>query len=611
MSGVTLMASLLILTGAAFMGAAILQTRKIKGRVPPELKSRWRLMIGLMIFFLIAYFSLIIIRIDHIPLPTSLITSPVLLAGAFFVFIVVSLTRDTIKGMKSAEERLEASEKYLRSIIETEPECVKLLASDGTLLAMNPAGLDMVGAKTADMVVGKSVYSLVTPECRDSFREFVENVCSGMKGSCEFEIVGLKGTRSRLESYAVPFYDEKDDKFVMLSVTRDVTERRKLEEELSQAAKMEAIGTLTGGIAHDFNNILTVIMGYGEILQDEMDVSNPLRNYVGHMLAVSKKGAKLIDSLLAFSRKQTIHTRPVDVRDIVRSVEQLLPGLTGEGIQLKTEVDKESLTVLADPEQIERVLMNLASNARDAMRGRGMITITAGKTRLDEDFTKARGYGKAGLYAGLTVSDTGMGMNEETIERIFEPFFTTKGTGKGTGLGLSIVYGIIRQHNGYIEVSSEPGKGSRFHIYLPLVENRTITEEAPPSPAIPAKGKETVLVAEDDNTVRELTRSLLEKYGYKVIEAVDGEDAVRKFVENKDTVQLLLFDMVMPKKNGREAYDEIRKIREDVKVIFASGYPGEVFHKRPRMPDNAEMVSKPFLPAVLMSKVREVLDRPR
>ncbi len=608
MSTLTLITSFIILIGALFMTAAVLQSRKINGSVPAELKPRWRMMSALMLFFLVAYCLLLVIRIDRLALPTELITGPVLLGGAFFVFIVISLARDTINRMKSAEQRLANSEKYLRSIIETEPECVKLLAEDGTLLAMNPAGLEMVEAKEADMVLGKSVYTFVTPECRESFRGFVERVCRGSKGSCEFEIVGLKGTRSRLESYAVPFYDERTKKVVMLAVTRDVTERRNLEEQLSQAAKMEAIGTLTGGIAHDFNNILTVIMGYGEILRDELDPSNPLRNYVEQMLAASGKGSKLIESLLAFSRKQVIHMRPVTVADIIRSAEQLLPRLIGEAIELRTTLAEENLTVLADPNQIERVLINLASNARDAMPGGGVLSITVRQVDLGDDFIRTRGYGKAGRYALVSVSDTGAGMNEETRERLFEPFFSTK-AGRGTGLGLSIVYGIIRQHNGFINVYSEPGKGSSFNIYLPLVEDAVRVEETEPAPGSSGRGTETVLLAEDDDTVRRLNRSLLQRHGYTVIEAANGEEAVEKFIENKDTVQLLFFDVLMPRKDGRDAYEEIRKIRADVKVIFASGYPGDIVRDRLNLGENVEFIPKPVTPAELVRKVREVLDK--
>jgi PAS domain S-box-containing protein len=608
MSDIALLTTLVVLLGAAFMAAAILQGGKIRGSVPQVLKSRWCMMIGLMIFFLIGYLLLVVIFIARLSLPTEMITGPIFLGGAVFVFIVINLTRDTINRMKEAEEKLVTSENYLRSIIETEPECVKLVSRDGTLLAMNPAGLAMIGAKSADMVIGKEVYPLLTPEYQDSFRGFVESVCCGNKGSCEFEIIGLDGRRSMLEAYAVPFYDERAKKVVMLSVTRDVTQRVKLEEQLCHASKMQAIGRLTGGIAHDFNNILSVIMGYGEILRDEIDQTDPRRNYVDQILSVSEKGSTLINGLLAFSRKQAINPRAVEVNGIVRSAEQLLLRLIGEDIELKTVLTDKPLAILADAPQIEQALINLASNARDAMPKGGLLTIITGQFGIDDEFIRMHGYGKAGAYAHIAVTDTGLGMDEGTRERIFEPFFTTKEPGKGTGLGLSIVYGIVKQHNGYIDAYSEPGKGSSFNVYLPLIRDRSIAEQVKPLQEPAEGGGETILLAEDDETVRELTRSVLEKYGYMVVEAVDGEDAVKKFMEYEDRIDLLLFDVVMPKKSGEEAYEEIRKVKTDIRVIFASGYPGDVVRKKAKLGEHMELISKPVLPTELLRKIREILD---
>jgi two-component system, cell cycle sensor histidine kinase and response regulator CckA len=607
MAGIALITTLVVLLGAAFMSAAILRAWKITGTVPPVLRSRWCMMIGFIFFFLIGYLLLVVILIARLSLPTELITGPIFLGGAVFVFIVISLTRDTINGMKTADEKLVASENYLRSIIETEPECVKLLSRDGTLLAMNPAGLEMIGAKTSDTVIGKSVYSLLTPEYKDAFRKFVESVCCGNKGTCEFEVIGLEGRRSMLESYAVPFYDERTKNVLMLSITRDVTERRKLEEQLCHATKMQAIGTLAGGIAHDFNNILTVIMGYGEILRDQVDRTDPRKNYVDQILAVSEKGSTLINSLLAFSRKQAINPRAVEANGIVRSAEQLILTFIGEDIELTTDLSDKPLTVLADAAQIEQVLINLVSNARDAMPEGGLLTIVTRPVEIEDEFIRVHGYGKAGAYALITVADTGVGMDTETRERIFEPFFTTKETGKGTGLGLSIVYGIIKQHSGYINVYSEPGKGSSFNVYLPLIRDRSEAEETKP-PQEPAEGgRETILLAEDDTALRQLTKFVLEKYGYTVIEAIDGEDAVEKFMKNKDRIDLLLFDVVMPKKNGEEAFEEIRKVKADIRVIFSSGYPGDIVCKKVKIGENMELISKPVLPTVLMKKIREIL----
>jgi PAS domain S-box-containing protein len=608
MSGIALATTLLVLLGAAFMAAAISRGWKVTGSVPQVLRSRWCMMIGLMIFFLIGYLLLVVILIKRLSLPQELITGPVFLGGAVFVFIVISLSRDTIDRMKTAEEHLATSENYLRSIIETEPECVKLLSRDGTLLAMNPAGLAMIGAETADMVVGKSVYSLLTPEYKDAFKDFVESVCGGSKGSCEFEIVGLDKTRSMLEAYAVPFYDEKTKNVVMLSVTRDVTERRKLEEQLCHATKMQAIGTLTGGIAHDFNNILAVIMGYGEILRDEIDQTDPRKNYVDQILTVSKKGSTLINSLLAFSRKQVMSLRPLEVNGIVRSAEQLILRLIGEDIELKTVLTDRPLTILADAAQIEQVLMNLASNARDAMPEGGSLTIVTEPVKIDNEFIRVHGYGKAGAYARVSVADTGVGMDEETKDRIFDPFFTTKETGKGTGLGLSIAYGIVKQHNGYINAYSEPGRGSSVNLYFPVIRERSEAGERTPPEERAEGGGETVLLAEDDGTLRQLTRSVLERYGYTVFEAVDGADAVEKFIQHQDSIDLLLFDVVMPKKNGEEAYEEIRRVNADIKVIFASGYPSDMIRKKVKLDEHMELISKPVLPTELMKTIRKILD---
>ena len=349
-------------------------------------------------------------------------------------------------------------------------------------------------------------------------------------------------------------------------------------------------------------------MGYGEILKDEIGQTDPRRKYVDQILAVSGKGATLINSLLAFSRKQSMNLRAVEVNGIVRSAEQLMLRLIGADIELKTVLTDRPLTILADGAQIEQVLLNLASNARDAMPTGGSLTIVTEPVEIDDEFIRVHGYGKTGAYARITVADTGVGMDEETKERIFDPFFTTKETGKGTGLGLSIVYGIIKQHNGYINIYSEPAKGSSVNVYLPLIRERSAAEEQrlPQEPA--EGGGETVLLAEDDSTLRQLTKSVLEKYGYTVIEAVDGEDAIEKFIKHKDSIDLLLFDVVMPKKNGEEAYEEIRKVKADVKVIFASGYPSDIVRKKVKLGEHMELISKPVLPTVLMKTIRKILD---
>jgi len=385
-------------------------------------------------------------------------------------------------------------------------------------------------------------------------------------------------------------------------------EHKLLEGQLRHAQKMESVGQLAGGVAHDFNNILTAIIGYGDLLQNRLKNDNQARNYVDQILASAERAADLTQGLLVFSRKQAVSLKPVNLNRIVEKVEDLLVRLIGEDIELRSFTTDEDLIIMADSSQIEQVLMNLATNARDAMPGGGLLTIETGSMKLDSAFVRAHGYGKPGRYAILTVSDTGKGMDEATRERIFEPFYTTKEVGKGTGLGLAIVYGIIKQQEGYINVYSEPGKGTIFKIYFPLitlsVEHGKTTE--PDSQA--TGGSETVLIAEDNVHVMCVTREILEKSGYAVIEAVDGQDAINKFIDHKDDIQLCIFDMIMPKKNGMEAYKEIKKVRPDIRVLFASGYTADIIQKKGVIEEGFEFIQKPISPNNFLKEVRAILD---
>ena len=385
-------------------------------------------------------------------------------------------------------------------------------------------------------------------------------------------------------------------------------DRKRLEDHLCHAQKMEAMGTLTGGVAHDFNNILTAIIGYGSLVRIGMKEDDPFRPYIKEILSAAEKAANLTRSLLAFSRKQIINPKPVNLNEIIRGIEKLLLRVIGEDVELRIMLNGEDLTIMADPGQIEQVLMNLCTNSRDAMPDGGLLTIETEIITLDSEYIKTHGYGETGKYALVSVTDTGIGIDENTRERIFEPFFTTKELGKGTGLGLAMAYGIIKQHNGYINVYSEPCKGTTFKIYLPLIKSEIAGAEPTALPP-PKRGSETVLVAEDETVVRKLTRDVLEGYGYKVIEAEDGEDAINKFMENKERIHILLFDLIMPKKNGKEAYKEISRIRPDIKAIFMSGYTADIIHKKGILEKGLNFISKPVSPDELLRRVREVLDR--
>ena len=384
-------------------------------------------------------------------------------------------------------------------------------------------------------------------------------------------------------------------------------EQEKLHSQLLQAQKMEAVGHLAGGMAHDFNNILTAIIGYANMMRKKVLADEQLAFYAGQILSAADRAAWLTKSLLAFSRKQVIEPKPVDLNEIVQSVTKIAKRLIGEDIEFRTVLRDKSMNVLADSGQMEQVLLNLCTNARDAMPHGGQLIIETDLVEFDERSRKANYLDRAGRYGVICVSDTGAGMDEGTRKQIFEPFFTTKEVGKGTGLGLSIVYGIVKQHNGTINVYSEPGKGTTFKIYLPAIE---IAGESPAAriEGRPAGGRETILLAEDENDVRALITIVLREAGYTVIESVDGEEAVQQFAEHADSLSLFLSDVIMPKKNGKAAYEQIRAVKPGIKVIFMSGYTADIIQSKGIINDGIPFLPKPVFPDQLLRKVREVLD---
>ena len=406
-----------------------------------------------------------------------------------------------------------------------------------------------------------------------------------------------------------PLFDGEGGVAKVIAVKRDISEQKKLETQYLHAQKLESIGTLAGGVAHDFNNILTVISGLGQITQMQMAQDDPrLRNVIG-ILEAAERAANLTKELLLFSRKQQSERRSVDLRRVVGKMETFLQRIIGEDITLTLVSQAQPLPVLADHNQLEQVLMNLAVNARDALPNGGLFLLNLERVELSEEVVAIHGPGRPGPYALLSVSDDGTGMDRETVRRIFEPFFSTKEVGKGTGLGLSVVYGIVKQHEGFITVYSEPGNGSTFRIYLPLCADAVAVPEAVPlrETVIPT-GSETILLAEDNDQVRELLNSVLSEAGYRVIVAVDGEQAVSKFREHADSIELLLFDMIMPKMNGKEASDAIHKLKSGVKTIFASGYAADIVRHKAAPDDGSIFLSKPVSPHALITTVRSVLD---
>jgi signal transduction histidine kinase len=392
--------------------------------------------------------------------------------------------------------------------------------------------------------------------------------------------------------------------------TRFQKERAHLQEQLLQSQKMEAIGFLAGGIAHDFNNILSVIMGYGEMLVRNLPAGKAL-GYADQILKASESAAELTRGLLAFSRKQTFNLERTDINQIAFDNIKFLKRVIGEDIELVTSYFQTPLYMLLDRGQIQQVLMNLATNARDAMPSGGKLTISITSERLDEDFLTDHACLGSRDHALIRFSDTGSGMDKETAGRIFEPFFTTKEKGKGTGLGLSIIHGIITQHNGIITCSSEPGVGTTFSIYLPLLEDIVDQQTAfnVSSGEIKSlRGSETILLAEDDQILLEMTTAFFELNGYRVLVACDGVEAVDIFRKQGDEIDLVILDVVMPKMTGKQAWEEISSLRPGVRTCFISGYANQQFGGRLAVDDRVPFICKPVMPDALLQKVREILD---
>ncbi|MGC1453862.1 MAG: PAS domain S-box protein [Nitrospirota bacterium] len=758
--------------------------------------------------------------------------------------------------IKQVETALSESKKFLQAIIEAEPECVKLVSSDGTLIMMNRAGLEMIQVDSPDQARGRSIYPLVVPEHREAFRKLTEEVFQGKSGILTFKMTGVKGRRLWLNTHAVPLRNDEDEIVALLGITRDVTEqkkaeenlkkerdfvsivldtvgaivlvldrdgrivrfnracelvsgysleealgrfvwdfllppeqvegvkkvfgtltsgmfpnkyenywvvkdgqrrliswsntallatdgsvehviatgiditehrkadgallqekkfsdavidslpglfyvvdeaghlirwnnnfqevtgysaeelanrnaldffgedrelvsgriqevfhdgsasveakmvtksgasvsfmltglrmvmndkpylvgvgidiseRKRLEDQLRQSQKMESIGTLTCGISHDFNNILTAIIGYGSLLRMKMTDDDPLRHNVDQILASANRAATLTQGLLAYSRKQVLNPQRVNLNEIILKVERLLARLIGDDVEFKCILTDKDVTVLADAGQLEQIMMNLVTNARDAMPGGGYLYVETQRVGLDEVTAKAHDVRKPGTYALILVTDSGMGMDQQTRERIFDPFFTTKDVGKGTGLGLAMVYGIIKQHNGFIEVESEIGRGTTLKIYLPIAQGATEETQSSDLPAV-KRGTETILVAEDDETVRNFITTILTQFGYSVIQAENGEDAVKKFMANRGAIKLLLLDVMMPKKNGKEVYDKIRIFEPGIRTLFLSGYSADIMSQKGLLEKGLNFLFKPVPMNDLLRKVREILD---
>ncbi len=505
------------------------------------------------------------------------------------------------------------AENLVKDILESVDEGFAVIDRDYSIVSANRAFLNQIG-RDLGQVVGKKCFEVTHRLSRPCFEQgepcAVRDVFTGEGTEPGFHAHthhSDAGLPFHVETRAYPLRNESGDIIAAIEISNNVTDRLRLEDQLHHAQKMEAIGLLAGGVAHDFNNILTAIVGYGNLLRMKLSSDDPLRSYVDQILASAGRAASLTQGLLAFSRKQVINPQPLDVNETIRRMEKLLRRIISEEIDLRIETSPKPLAIVADASQIEQVLMNLVTNARDALPGGGAITIRTAVAQIDEEFQKQNGFGIAGTYAAVSVQDSGVGMDEATRTHVFEPFFTTKETGKGTGLGLAIVYGIMKQNKGYITLESEPGAGAVFHLYFPLVAEAVLPEHVI-DPGTPRRGTETILIAEDDAPLRDLTKTILTEFGYSVIEAADGKDAVRKFEGHRREIKLAVLDVVMPGMNGRQVRDEIVKLQPDVAVLYLSGYAADVLRGKGITEEGAEILLKPVSPMDLLHTVRRLLD---
>ena len=516
---------------------------------------------------------------------------------------------------KQAEDALRESEEKYRTLYDSSRDAIMLITPDKVFLNGNPACVKMFGCRNEDEFIFLTPAAL-SPEYQPDGDLSVEKsqkmISIAMEqGSHFFEWKHKRVNGEEFYARVLLASIKLSGKKILQATVRDITEHKKLEAQLRQSQKMEAIGILAGGVAHDFNNILTTIIGNAELALMNVIKDKSLRKGIKEIKKAGERAASLTRQLLAFSRKQIVQPKILDINELLTDMEKMLGRLIGEDIELLTIPAPALWQVEIDPGQIEQVIMNLAINAKDAMPCGGKLTIETANADLDENYSHEHGIEekKSGPYVMLAVSDTGIGMDKETHEHIFEPFFTTKKVGKGTGLGLATVYGIVKQNNGFIWVYSEPKQGATFKVYLPEVKKDADPEKKEKKPVVKLAGSETVLIVEDDGLLRNLTQNTLQSYGYRILDAKNGEDAIRVCKEYDGRIDLMITDVVMPKIGGREAAKRLLPLYPQMKVIYMSGYTDDAIVHHGVLKPGLNFLEKPFTLEGLARKVRQVLDQ--
>ncbi len=553
--------------------------------------------------------ELMAIRADDTEFPVELAVAPINLEGRpMFAGFVRDLTE-----RHRAERALQESEQRFRGIFSQVAVGIAEVGLDGHWLMVNQKVCDIVGYTRAELLQ-QTCRDITHPDDFEAQLQQMQRLLAGEIATFSMEKRYLCKDRSPIwvNLTMTLARDTANDPKYYLGVMEDITARKSLEEQFRQSQKMEAVGRLAGGVAHDFNNLLTVISGYSEIMLGNMRSNDPQRLLVEEVKKAGDRAAGLTRQLLAFSRKQVLEPKVLDVNQLVAGMDKMLRRLIGEDIELSTLGAADLGPVLADPGQLEQVLMNLAVNARDAMPFGGRLTIETANVTLQDGALDPDCEVRTGTYVMLAVTDTGCGMDKKTVTRIFEPFFTTKGPEKGTGLGLAVVYGIVKQSGGYVHVYSEVGHGTTFRIYLPWHQDKVTTDNAPTETSpTQANGSETVLLVEDEEGVRQLSALALRQSGYHVVEATNGVEGLQRAADHAGPIHLLVTDVIMPSMGGRPMADQLSAERPELKVLFLSGYTDNAITRHGVLAPGIAFLQKPFTPKSLARKVREVLDRPR
>jgi PAS domain S-box-containing protein len=548
----------------------------------------------------------------------------VLIALLLTLFVTAMIERRSRRIAAAERERAEAtlreSERRFRATFEQAAVGIAHVSLTGTFARVNQRLCDILGYTRSELLhmrvsdfvrVGDLAGSTGCPpeEVLHFLGEWKEGICR-----VERELKRKDGTMVWCHLTLAPVSDGLGTPEYFTAVVEDISERKRLEEQFLQAQKMRAIGQLAGGVAHDFNNLLTTILGYCELLQKRLPADDPLRGYVTEIAEAGQRASALTTQLLAFGRKQILRPLPIDLNEVIEGMDRLLRRLVGDEVQLETRLDRELGTVRADPGQVEQVLMNLVLNARDAMPRGGRVIVETRNQWMAADSAPDETGLPAGAYAVMSVTDTGLGMDAAVRAQLFEPFFTTKEKGKGTGLGLSTVYGIVKQSGGAITVTSEPDRGTRFDVYLPMAGAADLPApregETHPDEGTPVGGSETILVVEDDATLRELARRVLEEKGYRVLDAPSGTDALAMVERVGEPIHLLLTDVVMPRMSGAALAEGVRDRHPETRIVFMSGFTDEAAVRQAAAGGAIRFLQKPYTPAGLLRIIRTALDAP-